>query len=138
MRFLVMVLGNEETEGGRPPTTEEFAEMGAYNEKLVEAGVMISGEGLHPTSKGVLLDYSGDKPEVTKGPFHKAEEVVAGFWMIQAQSLEEAIDWMGKAPFRSGRVEIRQVHEDEDFGDVLTPELKAQAERHRAQGARNA
>ena len=138
MRFLVMVKGDESYEAGRQPTTEELAEMGEYNEKLIKAGMMLAGEGLHPTSKGVIIDYSGDKPAVKKGPFGNPKDVIGGFWMIQAQSLEEAVDWLGKAPFRSGQVEIRQVHEDSDLGDAMTPELKAQAERHRSQAAKNA
>ena len=134
MRVLVMVMGSEESESGKLPSTEELAEMGAYNEQLVQAGIMVAGEGLHPTSKGVRIDYSGGTPTVTDGPFAEAKEVVAGFWMLQTQSLEEAVDWLKKAPFQSGHVEIRQVFEDDEFGDVLTPELKAQAERHRAAG----
>lgn len=132
MRFLVMVKSSPEVESGQMPTTEELAEMGNYNDELVKAGVMLSGEGLHPSSEGVRIDYSGDKPTVIDGPFAEAKELVAGFWMIQTQSLEEAVDWMKKAPFRSGHVEIRQVFEDDEFGDALTPELKAQADRQRA------
>ncbi|MGH2792858.1 MAG: YciI family protein [Actinomycetota bacterium] len=138
MRFLVMVMGDEGTESGKLPTTEELAEMGNYNEELVKAGVMLTGEGLHPSSKGVRIDYSGEKPVVIDGPFAEAKELVAGFWMIQTQSLEEAVDWLSRAPFRSGHVEIRQVFEDAEFGDALTPELRAQSERHRTQGAKNA
>lgn len=132
MRFLVMVKSSPEVESGQMPTTEELAEMGNYNDELVKAGVMLSGEGLHPSSEGVRIDYSGEKPTVIDGPFAEAKELVAGFWMIQTQSLEDAVDWMKKAPFRSGHVEIRQVFEDDEFGDALTPELKAQADRQRA------
>jgi len=132
MRFMVIVKGDERTEAGVMPTETELAEMGAFNEELIKAGAMLAGEGLHPTSKGVKIRYDGDKRTVVDGPFTEAKEIVAGFWIIDVASKEKAIEWMKKAPFHGGEVEIRQVFEADDFGEAFTPELREQEERHRA------
>jgi len=107
--------------------------MGRYNEELVKAGVMLAGEGLHPSSKGARVTFSQDTPTVTDGPFTETKELIAGFWLFQVKSKEEAIEWVKRAPLQGAEVEIRQVHEAEDFGDEFTPELRAQEERLRSQ-----
>jgi hypothetical protein len=135
MRFLVMVKASPESEAGQLPSTEIIGEMQAYNEELVKNGVMLAGEGLHPSSKGARIDYAGSKRSVTDGPFAEAKELVAGFWLIQARSLEEAIEWLKRAPFQEGQVEIRQIFETEDFAEVLTPEQREREEQLRAQVA---
>ena len=137
MRFMVLVKADERTEAGVMPSQEELAEMGNYNEELARAGVMLAGEGLHPSSKGARVKYSGGERTVTDGPFTEAKELIAGFWLIQVKSKEEAIEWAKRAPFREGEVEIRQVFEDEDFGEEFTPELREQEARLRAQAAAN-
>ena len=133
MRFMVLVKADSNTEAGVLPTEEELAEMGQYNEELVKAGVMLAGEGLHPSSKGARVRFSGERRTVIDGPFTEAKELIAGFWLIQAKSKEEAIEWAKRAPFRDGEVEIRQVFEAEDFGEEFTPELREQEDRLRAQ-----
>jgi hypothetical protein len=133
MRFMVLVKANPETEAGAMPTEAELAEMGAYNEELVKAGVMIAGEGLHPSAKGARVHFDGADRTVVDGPFTEAKELIAGFWILQTRSLDEAVEWVKRAPFRTDHVEIRQVFESEDFGDALTPELREQEERLRAQ-----
>ena len=134
MRVMVIVPGNKDSEAGVLPSKELLAEMGKFNEELVEAGVMLAGEGLHPTSKGVRVKFSGEKQTVIDGPFIESKELVAGFWLWQVESMEEAIDWLKRAPFGGGvEIEIRPVFETEDFGENLTPELKAQQERLRKQ-----
>ena len=133
MKFMVIVPASPESETGVMPTEQELAEMGKFNEELVNAGMMLAGEGLHPTSKGVRINFEGEKPRVLDGPFTESKELIAGFWIIQAKSREEAVEWMSRAPFREGYVEIRQVFEAEDFGKEFTPELRAQEERLRAQ-----
>ena len=133
MRFMVIVKGGEDYEGGAMPSEQELAEMGKFNEELTNAGAMLAGEGLHPSSKGARIRYDGDERSVIDGPFGDAKELVAGFWLIQVDSKEEAIDWLKRAPFREGEVEIRQVFEDDDFGDELTPELREQEQRIREQ-----
>ena len=135
MRFMMLVKASEESEAGVMPTKEMLAEMGKYNEELVKAGVLLAGEGLHPTSKGVRIHYSGKKRTVTDGPFAETKELVAGYWLIQVKSRDEAIEWAKRVPFQDGEVEIRQVFEAEDFGDALTPELREQDERLRSQVA---
>jgi hypothetical protein len=137
MRFLVMVKANKESEAGVMPDTEMLTEMGKFNEELVKAGIMLAGEGLQPSSKGVRVKFNRDKaPTVTDGPFAETKELVAGFWLWQVKSKAEAVAWLKKAPFRDGEeVEIRQIFEAEDFGDALTPELREQEERLRAQAA---
>ena len=131
MRFMVLVKANEESEAGILPKEEMLAEMGKYNEELANAGVLLAGEGLQPTSKGVRVSFPERK--VIDGPFTETKELLAGYWLIQAKSLDEAIEWVKRAPFDEGEVEIRQVFEAEDFGDEFTPELRAQEERIRAQ-----
>jgi hypothetical protein len=137
MRFMVLVKANDDSEAGVMPTEQELTEMGKYNEELAKAGAMLDGEGLHPSSKGARIQYAGDKKTVVDGPFTEAKELVAGFWMIQAKSLEEAVEWLKRAPFRDGEVEIRQVFEAEDFGDEFTPELREQEDRIRAEAAQH-
>ena len=133
MRFVMMVKASPDSETGMMPTEAELAEMGRFNEELVKAGVMLAGEGLHPTSKGARIRYDGDKRTVIDGPFAEAKELVAGFWIIRVGSREEAIEWARRVPFREGEVEIRQVFEAEDFGEEFTPELREAEERMRAQ-----
>ena len=135
MKFMVIVPANADSEAGVMPTEEELAEMGKFNEELVNAGMMLAGEGLHPTSKGTRIDFGGDKPRVTDGPFTDSKELIAGFWILQAKSRDEVVEWMSRAPFRAGYVEIRQVFEADDFGEALTPELREQEERLRARTA---
>ncbi|MGH2836959.1 MAG: YciI family protein [Thermoleophilaceae bacterium] len=133
MRFMVIVKGGEDYEGGAMPSEAELAEMGKFNEELAGAGAMVAGEGLHPSSKGVRINYDGDEPTVTEGPFANAKELIAGFWVIQVDSKKDAVEWMKRAPFRDGDIEIRQVFEDDDFGGELTPELREQEQRIREQ-----
>ena len=136
MRFLVMVKGGEEYEAGQMPSEQELREMGNFNEELVKAGVMLAGEGLHPSSKGARVRFGGGTPTVTDGPFTEAKELIAGFWLWQMKSKEEAIEWLKRAPFGEGtEVELRQVFEADDFGEEFTPELREQEERLRAQVA---
>lgn len=132
MKFMIFVPGNAETEAGVMPTEQQLAEMGQYNEELVNAGIMLAGEGLHPTSKGAKVRFEGGKRTVVDGPFTEAKELVAGFWIIQVSSKEEAIEWIKKAPFDGGtEIEIRQIFDAEDFGAEFTPELRAQEDRLR-------
>lgn len=136
MRVMVIVKANKDSEAGVLPSTELLTAMGKYNEALVKAGVMLAGEGLRPSSNGVRVKFSGDKRTVIDGPFAETKELIAGFWLWQVKSMDEAIEWLMRAPFDGGaEIEIRQVHEAEDFGDNLTPELRAQEERIRAQVA---
>ena len=137
MRFMVIVKASKDSEAGVTPTTELLTPMGKFNEDMVNAGVMQAGEGLHPTSKGARLKYSGGKSTVSRGPFNYTSDLVCGFWLIETKSLDEAIDWMKRAPFDGGaEIEIRQVFSAEDFGEALTPELREQEERLRAQAAK--
>ncbi len=139
MRFMVIVPTSEESEAGTLPTTEQLAEMERYNEELVRAGVMLAGEGLHPTSKGARVRFEGGKRTVIDGPFAESKELIAGFWLFQVRSREEAIEWVKRAPFDGGtEIEIRQVFEEEDFGPNFTPELREQERRLGAQIAENA
>jgi hypothetical protein len=139
MRFMVIVPADKNSEAGVLPDQKILAEMGKFNEEMVKAGIMLAGEGLQPTSKGARIRFSGGKTTVTDGPFAEAKELIAGFWLIQAKSLDEAIAWMKRAPFGGGtEIEIRQVFEAEDFGAEFTPELREQEERLREQAARNA
>jgi len=136
MRFMVIVKANKDSEAGVLPDKKILTEMGKYNEELSKAGVMLAGEGLQPSSKGVRVKFSGGKPTVIDGPFAETKELVAGFWLWQVKSKEEAIEWLKRAPFGGGtEVEIRQVFEAEDFGAEFTPELRAQEERIRARAA---
>ena len=133
MRFMVIVKGNEDTERGVLPTEQELAEMGVYNEELVRAGVMLAGEGLHPSSRGARVRFAADgSSTVVDGPFAETKELVAGFWILQVSSREEVLEWVKKAPFRDGELEVRQVFENEDFGDAMTPELREKEDRMRA------
>lgn len=133
MRFMVLVKVDEKFEAGQMPTEAELAEMGAFNEELVKAGVMLAGEGLHPSSKGARVSFDGATSTVIDGPFAEAKELVGGFWLWQCASLDEAVEWLKRAPFKEGTVEIRQVFEAEDFGDAYTPEIAEQEARLREQ-----
>jgi len=133
MRFMVLVKADKHSEAGAMPSREILEAMGKFNEKLIQAGVMLAGEGLHPSSKGARVRFSGGKKTVIDGPFAETKELVAGFWLWRVNSREEAIEWLKKAPFEETEVEIRQVFETEDFGQELTPEMRKQEERHRAQ-----
>jgi hypothetical protein len=136
MRFMVIVKANEDSEQGIMPTEQQLAEMGAFNEELVKAGVMLAGEGLHPSSKGARVRFDKDGgTTVIDGPFAETKELVAGFWILEVSSREEAIEWVRKAPFRGEEIEVRQVFSAEDFGDALTPELREQENRQRAAAA---
>lgn len=137
MRFMVIVPGDKNSEAGVLPSTELLAEMQRYNEELVKAGVMLAGEGLHPTSKGAKVRFEGGKRTVIDGPFTETKELIAGFWIIEARSKEEAIEWVKRAPFDGGtEIEIRQIFENDDFGEVLTPELRAKEDELRAEATR--
>ena len=134
MRVLVMVPGNKDSELGVMPNTKILTEMGKFNEELVKAGVMLSGEGLRPTSAGKRVKFSGSNPTVIDGPFTESKEIIAGFWIWQVRSMDEAVAWVKKAPFGGGvEVEIRPIFELEDFGKELTPELREQEVRLREQ-----
>ncbi len=134
MRFMVIVKASKDTEAGVMPSTELLTAMGKFNEEMVKAGVMLAGEGLHPTSKGARIKYSAKEPTVSQGPFAVTGDLVCGFWLIQAKSKDEAIQWMKRAPFDNGaEIEIRQVFDAEDFGEALTPELREQEDRLRKQ-----
>lgn len=138
MRCMVMIKADAETEAGVLPGEEVLAAMGRYNEELVQAGVMLAGEGLHPSSKGARVRLTGNDRTVTDGPFAESKELIAGFWLWQVRSLDEAIEWVKRFPGGPGQdveIEIRPVFEADDFGDALTPELREQEERLRAQTA---
>ena len=136
MRVLVIVPGNKDSEAGAMPDTKILTEMGKFNEELVKAGVMLAGEGLRPTSHGKRVKFSGGAPTVIDGPFTESKEIVAGFWIWQVKSMDEAVAWMKKAPFGGGvEIEIRPIFEMEDFGAQMTPELREQEARLRAQTA---
>jgi hypothetical protein len=133
---MVMVKSTPQTEGGALPTEAELTAMGKYNEELVRAGIMLAGEGLHPSSKGARIRFSGDQRSVVDGPFTEAKELIAGFWLWQVRDLDEAVEWAKRCPNPTGvdgELEIRPVFEAEDFGDSLTPELREQEERLRAE-----
>ena len=135
MKFMVIVKASPESEAGKMPSTELMEAMGKFNEELVKAGVMLAGEGLHPSSNGVRVRFSGDKRTVIDGPFSETKELLAGFWLWQVKSKEEAIEWVRRCPNpmeSDSEIEIRQVFEADDFGDALTPELREQEERLRA------
>jgi hypothetical protein len=134
MRCMVIVKANKDSEAGILPTTELLAAMGKYNEELVKAGVMLAGEGLHPSSKGKRIRFTAGKPTVTDGPFTETKELIAGFWLWQVKSMDDAIEWLKRSPFGEGaELEVRPVFEAEDFGAELTPELREQDERLRRQ-----
>jgi hypothetical protein len=129
---MVIVKASKESEAGELPTKKMLSDMGKYNEELVKAGVMLAGEGLHSSAKGARVKFSGGKQTVIDGPFAETKELVAGYWMWQCKSWDEAIEWLKRAPFEDTEVEIRQVFEAADFGDEFTPELREQEERLRA------
>jgi hypothetical protein len=133
MRVLVLVKANKESEAGTMPDEKILTEMGKFNEELVKAGVMLAGEGLHPSSKGARVKFAGGKRIVIDGPFAETKELVAGYWLWQVKSLDEAIEWLKRAPFEETEVEIRPLFEMEDFGAEFTPELREQEQRLRAQ-----
>ena len=134
MRFMVIIHGNEETESGKPPDEKMMSEMHVFNEELIKAGVMVSGEGLLDSSKGARVKFSGSRRTVIDGPFTEAKEIVAGYWLWECSSRDEAIEWLKRAPFDGGvEIELRPIFEDEDFGDQLTPELREREARMREQ-----
>jgi hypothetical protein len=137
MRFMVLVKASKDSEAGVMPSQEELTEMGKFNEELVKAGIMLAGEGLQPSSKGARVTFSGGNATVTDGPFTEAKELIAGYWLWQVKSREEAIEWVKRSPFRDAEVEIRQVFEEDDFGDEFTPELREQERRLRAQSGQS-
>jgi hypothetical protein len=137
MRVLVIVKANEESEAGVMPSEQMLADMGKFNEELVKAGLMLDGEGLHPSSKGKRVKFSGGNRVVTDGPFAETRELIAGYWVWKVNSIEEAVDWLKRAPFDGGaEVEIRPIFEAEDFGAEFTPELREQEDRIRAEAAK--
>ncbi|MFC9325228.1 YciI family protein [Kitasatospora sp. NPDC057015] len=132
MRFMMLVRANGETEAGAPPTTEMVEAMDRYNDELIKAGVLLAAEGLHPSSKGALVSYSGGGATVTDGPFAEAKELVAGYWLIQVSSRDEALQWATRIPFEDGAVEVRQVFEAADFPPgVVPPEIAAKEQAFR-------
>ena len=138
MRFMVLVPGSPQSEAGEMPSTEILGEMTKYNEELARSGVMLAGEGLHPTSRGVKVRFDGSERTVIDGPFTEAKELVAGYWVWECASREEAIEWLKRAPFGGGvEIELRQIFETGDFGEQLTPELLEANERLREQAAQN-
>lgn len=140
MRFMILVKATKDSEAGVMPSEKILAEMGAFNEALVKAGVLLAGEGLHPSSKGVRVQFSGNRRTVIDGPFVETKELIAGYWLWQVKSKEEAIEWVKRCPNptgEEGEIEIRQVFEAEDFGAEFTPELREQEERVRMQAAYN-
>jgi hypothetical protein len=138
MRFMILVKASKESEAGVMPREQILAEMGKFNEELAKAGVLLAGEGLHPSSKGSRVRFSAGKKAVIDGPFTETKDLIAGFWIWQVKSKEEAIEWLKRAPFEETEVEIRQVFETEDFGAEFTPELREQEERVRKQVAHKA
>ena len=133
MRFMVIVKASEESEAGGLPTEQELTEMGAFNQQLVSAGVMVAGEGLHPSSRGARVHFDAEgTTTVVDGPFAETKELIAGFWILEVSSREEVLEWLKKAPFRNAALEVRQVFTDDDFGDAFTPELRAQEAEMRA------
>ena len=138
MRFMIIVKATKDSEAGVMPSEQLLTEMGKFNEELAKAGVLLAGDGLHPSSKGARVTFSGSKRTVTDGPFAETKELIAGFWLWQVKSKEEAIEWVKRCPNphqEGGEIEIRQVFEAEDFGEEFTPELREQEERIRAQTA---
>jgi hypothetical protein len=134
MRVMVLVPADESSERGEMPDEKMLTEMGNFNEELVKAGVMLAGEGLHPTSKAARVRFEGDRRTVIDGPFTESKELIGGYWLWQVRDMDEAIEWIKRAPFPDGtEIELRPVFETEDFGDELTPELREQDKRLRAQ-----
>lgn len=133
MRVMVMVKATPESEAGVMPSEEILAEMGRFNEELVKSGVMLAGEGLHPTSKAVRINFSGKERMIVDGPFTETKELIAGFWILQVKSMEEAVEWMKRSPFQESAVELRPIFEIDDFGDAATLEIREQNDRLRQQ-----
>jgi hypothetical protein len=133
MRVMVIVKATPDSEAGQLPTAELLSEMGQFNERLVKAGIMLAGEGLHASSRGARVRFHGGRSTVIDGPFTETKELIAGFWLWQVRSMDEAIEWIRRSPFRKGEetIEIRRLFEVEDFGDSLTPEVRAQERRLR-------
>ncbi len=129
MKFMVIVKANKDSEAGVLPTTEQLAEMGKFNEELVQAGIMQAADGLQDSSKGARVKFSGNNSSVSYGPFPLTSDLIAGYWIWKCSSLQEAVEWLKRAPFRDGEVEIRQIFSAEDFGNNLTPELREQEQR---------
>jgi hypothetical protein len=139
MRFMVLIKANKDTEAGVMPSEQLLAEMGKYNEELVKAGIMLAGEGLHPSSKGARIRFSGTRRTVTNGPFAETNQLICGYWLWQVKSKEEAIEWAKRCPNPTGEeaeIELRQLFEMEDFGAEFTPELRQQEQRLREQSER--
>ena len=138
MKFVVIRKADKDTEAGVMPTEKMLTEMGKYNEELVKAGVMLAGEGLHPSSKGARMRFDGKNRTVIDGPFSETKELIAGYWLWQVRSRDEAIEWLKRAPFTDGEeIELRQVFEMEDFGAEFTPELREQEKRVMAEAEKN-
>lgn len=137
MRVIVIVKASKESEAGEMPSEKLLADMGKYNEELANAGLMLAGEGLHPSSKGKRVRFSGKQRTVIDGPFTEAKELIAGYWIWKVKSIDEAVDWLKRAPFESDDVEIRPIFEAEDFGAEFTPELRAQEDRIREIASKN-
>lgn len=137
MRVMVLVKASAESEAGALPSEQLLTRMSRYNEELVEAGILVDGDGLRPSAKGVRVRFDGDSTSVTDGPFAETKELVAGYWIWRVESLEEAVAWLKRAPFEGGEVEIRPIAEAEDFGEAMTPELHAREERMRARESAN-
>jgi hypothetical protein len=137
MRVMVLVKASPESEAGEMPSQEDLSQMTDFNEELVKAGVMLAGEGLHPSSRGARVAFSGTDRKVIDGPFAETKELVAGYWVWQVKSLDEAVEWLKRAPFQEGEVEIRPVFEDDDFGEEFTPELREREAQMRAQTEAN-
>ena len=133
MRFMVLVKASDDSEAGVMPTEQMLTDMGKFNEELTNAGVMLAGEGLHPSSRGARVKFSGSQRTVIDGPFAETKELVAGYWLWKVRSKDEALEWLKRAPFEEGEVELRQVFEAEDFGEEFTPGLREQEERLRSQ-----
>ena len=133
MRVMVLVKASQQSEAGVMPSQEALTEMGEFNEELVKAGVMLAGDGLHPSSKGARVEFDGKQRKVIDGPFAETKELVAGYWVWQVKSMDEAVEWLKRAPFQEGEVELRPIFEADDFGEAFTPELREQEERLRAQ-----
>ena len=133
MRVMVLVKASPESEAGEMPSEAALGEMTDFNEELVKAGVMLAGEGLHPSSKGARIAFSGSERKVIDGPFAETKELVAGYWVWQVKSMDEAVEWLKRAPFQEGEVELRPVFEADDFGDELTPELREREAKMREQ-----
>jgi len=137
VRVIVIVKASKESEAGEMPSEKLLADMGKYNEELANAGLMLAGEGLHPSSKGKRVRFSGKQRTVIDGPFTEAKELIAGYWIWKVKSIDEAVDWLKRAPFESDDVEIRPIFEAEDFGAEFTPELRAQEDRIREIASKN-